>query len=40
MAIDTIKEEIIGARNISNIIVTIILITAGCGFFLQVYQVT
>ena len=34
MRTDTIKEEIVGARNISNIVVTLILLTAGSGFFL------
>ena len=34
MTTNTIKEEIVGARNISNIIVTCVLLTAGSGFFL------
>ena len=34
MSTNIIKEEIVGARNISNIIVTIILLMAGSGFFL------
>ena len=34
MTTDTIKEEIVGARNISNIVVTLVLLTAGSGFFL------
>ena len=34
MSTNIIKEEIVGARNISNIIVTTILLMAGSGFFL------
>ena len=34
MTTDTIKEEIVGARNISNIMVALVLLTAGSGFFL------
>ena len=34
MTTDTIKEEIVGARNISNIFVTSVLLIAGSGFFL------
>ena len=34
MTTDTIKEEIVGARNISNIFVTSVLLVAGSGFFL------
>ena len=34
MTTNTIKEEIVGARNLSNIIVMIVLLTAGSGFFL------
>jgi|TARA_A100001035_G_scaffold237479_1_gene201755 hypothetical protein len=34
MTTNTIKEEIVGARNFSNIFVMIILLIAGSGFFL------
>ena len=34
MTTNTIKEKIVGARNLSNIIVTLVLLTAGIGFFL------
>jgi hypothetical protein len=34
MTTNAIKEEIVGARNLSNIIVMIVLLTAGSGFFL------
>ncbi len=34
MTTNTIKEEIVGARNLSNIFVMIILLIAGSGFFL------
>ena len=34
MTTNTIKEKIVGARNLSNIIVTLVLLIAGIGFFL------
>ena len=34
MTTNTIKEEIVGARNLSNIFVMVILLIAGSGFFL------